>query len=143
MFCEKSFSAESQFGSKYAGGGCFVIDRCFDKAACDKTRAFYENKIVEKARYDRFCSQVKSWSEKGITVIGVYIPMCDEFVNIQEHCWNRDEAIAEFKNAGGIWVEVPGNYDTVDGAHLTAESAYRYSEALAKELKKVLNLDAK
>ncbi|MBP5093570.1 MAG: hypothetical protein J6332_05925, partial [Abditibacteriota bacterium] len=68
---------------------------------------------------------------------GIRVPMDKAATDCAMKYMTQNKLIEQFEDAGGIWVDVPGEYETVDGSHLTGESAFRYSEALAKELKKV------
>lgn len=102
----------------------------------------FTNYKVEERFVDDLIIQVKEWSNKGINVVGFRPPVSVPLRALEDTMGLFNEAVisARFKEAGGHWVDLnPNLYKTYDGSHLNKESAMRFSEDLAGEIKTFLN----
>ncbi len=111
-----------------------------DKFPVDTTEALqyyiddYTNYKVTTEKLEVLFSQVKSWTDKGINVVGFVPPVSKPMQMLEDTLGLFDETAikAGFENASGKWIDLnPANYKTYDGSHLTIESAKRLSEEIA------------
>ncbi|MBO7393239.1 MAG: hypothetical protein J6U98_03435, partial [Abditibacteriota bacterium] len=140
-FCGKNFSRYHEAHAAYIeDSDFFVLRDNYTPAIRDRYVFKYCRCLRARLNgddYERFLKHTEKWSESGIKVVGLRVPDDKESTAAAMKKIAEDGLKDRFEKAGGIWVDVPGEYETVDGSHLTTESAYRYSEALSKELKKV------
>ncbi|MEG1980018.1 MAG: hypothetical protein RR060_04795 [Victivallaceae bacterium] len=79
----------------------------------------------------------RRWSEDGVMVIGVRMPLTPELLKVENEKSGFDEATfrREFEAAGGKYLTFsPEGYLLFDGSHLEAESARRFSTGLGKTI---------
>ncbi|HEY8964575.1 MAG TPA: hypothetical protein VIN59_08965 [Alphaproteobacteria bacterium] len=81
-------------------------------------------------------AQVSTWHDRGIAVIGYRPPTSAAMVKLENEASGYNEALfaAEFRKAGGFWVDLPDSFETYDGSHLTPESAEKLSKVLAEAI---------
>ncbi|MBQ7525475.1 MAG: hypothetical protein IJT09_03500 [Abditibacteriota bacterium] len=98
---------------------------------------YRDNRPAPKSEIDKLASFVKEQVEDGFTVIGIRTPTTPEMVAVQDEKWDGEYAMKALKDAGMIWVEIDGNFETWDASHLTTDSAREYSEKLARKIKEI------
>jgi hypothetical protein len=83
--------------------------------------------------------KVKSWSDQGITVVGLRVPATDIMWSIEDELSGLDfEMFAQqFSRAGGNWIDFTNVYDSAEGNHLSIEGAEKLSLDLAKAIKNI------
>lgn len=77
--------------------------------------------------------QTRKWTAQGIIVLAYRPPTTPdmEAVEAAHSGFNEKAFAAEFRKAGGLWVDPGADFVSYDGSHLTPESADKLSEILA------------
>lgn len=87
---------------------------------------------------DGLIRATKEWGRKGIVVYGFRPPTPPEMTELENQWAQFDEGafVFRFEEAGGRWLKLDfSEYTTVDGSHLTAESAVLFSRILANAVR--------
>ena len=117
-----------------------------DKFPIDTTEAIqyyiddYTNYKVTPERLESLFSQVKNWTDNGITVVGFVPPVSQPMQTLEDSLGLFDEEAIEigFEKASGHWIDLnPANYKTYDGSHLTIQSAKELSDKIGVYLKEL------
>jgi len=111
--------------------------------------AFFSTKFVRNrvsaAGVATFMDRINSWSNEGIVIVGVRMPLSDELRAVEDRESGMDwvEVTRRFESAGGIWFEVDhASYQTYDGSHLLDTEAKRFSVDLGERLSELPSLNA-
>jgi hypothetical protein len=105
-------------------------------------RGIFKERQVSDKTIAIVMEYVCRWSQSGIKVYGFVPPTCPDMVELEEKVsgFNKDQFVAEFKEAGGIWLDVNLTaYYSFDGSHLQDEGAIEFSHDLAKMIQKAEN----
>jgi hypothetical protein len=100
----------------------------------------YTNYKVTDENLEALFNQVKSWADKGITVVGFVPPVSKPMRELEDSLglFDAEKIRAGFEKASGHWINLnPNNYKTYDGSHLTIESAKLLSEKIGGEIEKL------
>ncbi len=101
---------------------------------------FNHYKVDEKYLQELY-SQVKSWTSRGIKVVGFRPPVSLPMRQLEDSLgrYNENEIMTGFEQAGGYWLNLnPNQYKTYDGSHLTIESAKKLSAVLADKIETLI-----
>ncbi len=111
-----------------------------NKALASYKKTLSETKI-DSTLISNLYNKIKQWREQKILVYGYINPVTDSLKKLERELlkFNDVDFIKRFKNAGGKWIYLKGNYTTYDGSHLDKESARRLSLEIAREIKKSFN----
>ncbi|MCA9296705.1 MAG: hypothetical protein KC983_09305, partial [Phycisphaerales bacterium] len=97
---------------------------------------FLDNTVQPDA-VDRLLERVRAWSDDGIRVFALRMPISDG-LRAQEDLHSGMDWHAftsRFTRMGGHWLEVdPAAYETYDGSHLPADEALRFSADIGTRL---------
>jgi len=76
---------------------------------------------------------IRRWRAEGIRVFGYRAPTAEEVKALEREMlgFAEDAFAAQFREAGGTWLSLPGDYELFDGDHMDKESAIRFSRRLA------------
>jgi hypothetical protein len=105
-------------------------------------RGIFKERQVSDKTVAIVMEYVRRWSQSGIKVYGFLPPTSADMVELEERAsgFNKDKFVAEFKESGGIWLDVNLTaYYSFDGSHLQDEGAIEFSHDLAKMIQKVEN----
>lgn len=82
---------------------------------------------------------VRDWSQRGVRVYGFRPPTTDAMVELENRLsgFLEPEFVTAFQSAGGVWIEVPNDYPTLDGSHLLAGSARRLGADMGQVIVRV------
>ena len=92
---------------------------------------------VSPLMVENLLKTVRHWRSLGITTFAFLPPVTAELAReeIRVSGFVLADFVNEFRQAGGHWLEVPGDaYSTYDGGHLEEDSARRLSRDLAAEI---------
>ncbi|MBQ7525476.1 MAG: hypothetical protein IJT09_03505 [Abditibacteriota bacterium] len=95
------------------------------------------NKPARQDKIDVFAAEVKKLTAAGYTVMGCRFPTCPEMVKLEDEQWDYDAFRKTTSGAGMIWIDIDGEYETVDASHMTPDSARKFSKALAYKIKEI------
>lgn len=113
-----------------------------DQKIDNYVRLFQGNPQDERILAD-LLRKVKSWHAAGIKVFAFRPPTLQKMVDLEDQHsgFNQAEFVAQFEQAGGVWLEVNQNgYETYDGSHLRRQSAEKLSRDLGEMIRQKLNL---
>ncbi|MGD8377808.1 MAG: hypothetical protein PVF68_16880 [Acidobacteriota bacterium] len=107
-------------------------------ALCDRSG-------VDEEIVNRFLDLTRGWSSEGIAIFAFRPPSCPELTQLESEACGLDEVafVRRFEDAGGRWLDPEGDYPTYDCAHLESAAAVRFSEGLALEIERVLEVRPK
>jgi hypothetical protein len=97
----------------------------------------FTNYKVEERYLEKLSSQIKKWTDAGITVIGFRPPTTSPMRALEDSLGLYNEAFIKtsFIDSGGHWLDLnPTQFTTYDGSHLDRPSAVKLSELIAKEI---------
>jgi len=118
-------------------------DKYDTNEALESYRKQFLREQVSEAVILNLMDQIQKWKMKGIQVYG-YRPPSTEKMEILENemsGFNEESFIEQFKNAGGIWIDIDmQNLRSYDGSHLDEESAEKVSKELAKKIRPIESL---
>ncbi|WP_346861490.1 hypothetical protein [uncultured Draconibacterium sp.] len=141
-FSAKKDTSENYYLSNYKMNGYVESD----KFPIDTTEAIasytkdFSNYQVDDAHLKGLFSQVKTWTEKGITVLAFRPPVSEPMVELENKMGLYDESkISEgIRNAGGYWIHLDNSqYLTYDGSHVDRPSAEKLSQQIALKIKEL------
>jgi hypothetical protein len=98
-------------------------------------RGIFKERQVDDRTIAIVMEYVSRWSRSGIKVYGFLPPTCPGMVELERTAsgFKKEEFVAKFKQAGGIWLEVNlTGYYSFDGSHLQDDGAVEFSHDLAK-----------
>lgn len=80
---------------------------------------------------------VQHWRSAGIEVYAVRMPAHESMLTVEEQVAGFDEAVFahRFTAAGGVWLDVNGEYLMYDGVHMVPDAARQFSRAVAGQIK--------
>ena len=110
------------------------------EAISSYTKDFNSYKVEEKNIVE-LLNLVKRYSAERIIVIGFRPPVSEPLKQLEDSLGNYNEATLKIRliEAGGYWIDINhSHYKTYDGSHLTKESAKRFSEFIAVEIKNII-----
>jgi len=89
---------------------------------------FDDNPVSEES-ISRVVESVRAWSGQGILVLGFRPPTTQEMKSLEDAkgAFHEEGVVRRIKDAGGVWLEIPLDYETYDGSHLQWDSAQRLS----------------
>ncbi|MEO8360612.1 MAG: hypothetical protein ABI672_11330 [Vicinamibacteria bacterium] len=97
----------------------------------------FDDNPVSDELVSRVMGSVRDWSRQDILVLGFRPPATLDMVSLENRKGAFDEAafVRRFKDAGGVWLDIPLEYDTYDGSHLLAASAQRLSHEIGRAIR--------
>ncbi len=98
-------------------------------------KAIYQNHQVSPSVVEDILAYTRKWREEGYYVFALRPPTTAEMVAVENTYsgFLEEDFVRKFQAAGGIWYAASSEgMDTIDGSHLSAESARRLSENLAR-----------
>ncbi len=97
-------------------------------------RKIFEDRQVSDEVINTIMEYVTKWRSQGIDVYGFILPTCPQMVDVEQQVsgFNQDAFVADFKRAGGTWIDVDlCKYECIDGSHLQDTGALQFSQDLA------------
>lgn len=91
----------------------------------------------DEACFEMLLDRIRRWSEEGIVVAAFRLPTSGPTGQEEQRLWPTDWLRLRdvLRDSGGVWVDVPkSDWVLYDGSHLQAESAVRFTDALADGL---------
>jgi hypothetical protein len=113
-----------------------------ESARIPRYRVKFDGNQVDPELLEVLFDTVEAWTGRGVRVFGFEPPISAQLARLERELsgFERDAFIEEFTRRGGIWLDDLGtNYQTYDGEHLLLASAARFSDALAKRLRRELH----
>jgi hypothetical protein len=113
-------------------------------ARVPRYRVKFDGNQVDPERFEVLFAAVEAWTARGVRVFGFEPPISTELAGLEQELsgFERDAFIEEFTRRGGIWLDDLGaDYQTYDGEHLLLTSAARFSDELARRLRRELSED--
>ena len=90
-----------------------------------------------------FADDVRNLVNEGYTVLGCRFPTCPEMKKVEDEKWDYSAFRRITADAGMIWIDIDGEYETVDASHMTPDSARRFSKKMAYKIKEIENSKAR
>ncbi len=110
-------------------------------SALKSYREWFEKVDVSADLVKDLIEQTEKWDNEDIMVFGYRPPSTYTMEELENTLGKFDENkfIADFRKAGGIWIETDlKDFHTYDGSHLHKDSARKLSRLVADEIKKHL-----
>jgi len=106
-----------------------------EKSIPSHTKLFTDHKVLPELQ-KQFFEQVKQWTDEGIRVYCLRIPITQKLYDLEDLLSGfKQQSFAEsVQNAGGVWLDFPMKYESFDGSHLTASAAKQFSRDLAEKV---------
>ncbi|RMG70541.1 MAG: hypothetical protein D6722_08565 [Bacteroidetes bacterium] len=95
-------------------------------------RAEFRQEQVSPARVEALLDQVQTWVAEGVSVYAFRPPTSPDMTALEDELSGLDMSALgrDIEAAGGIWLDIPGEYPSYDGSHLPDSAARRFSRAL-------------
>lgn len=136
----KSRAIEKNYRQEFGADGWVASDYLPHRPqrGVQTARADHAHNLCDPAVLAQLATRVRQWRTRGWRVVGFRPPAPDEVQRLADELsgYREDDVARAFTAAGAEWISLPGSeFETYDGAHLTAAAARRLSLQLAKTIK--------